>query len=94
MKPSKLIRLGGVPETATKDDVSQMFLIRNSLQHFQNFYQVFLNVPFLSLANVLQMVCHVPQGKSRFRSRCNVIFYLVILGLGESGSDKFFCSHI
>lgn len=26
MKPSKLIRLGGVPETATKNDVSGYFL--------------------------------------------------------------------
>lgn len=57
MKPSKLIRLGGVPETATKDDVSGMFFIQKLLS------RVFKST-ILSLVNVVQMVCHFPQEKN------------------------------
>lgn len=46
MKPSKLIRLGGVPETATKDDVSGRFVIQKLL------FEEFLKVPFFSLVDV------------------------------------------
>lgn len=73
VKPSKLIRLGGVPETATKDDVSGTFLIQKLLLRVSK-------VPLLSLVNVYQMVCHFPRAKSRFRSHCNVTCYLIILG--------------
>lgn len=75
MKPSKLIRLGGVPETATKDDVSAMFLTQKLLLKVSQ-------VPLLSLVGTYQMVCHFPRGKSSFRSHCNVTCYLIILGFG------------
>lgn len=57
----------------------------------KNFYQGFLNVPFLSLVNVVQIF---PRENPDLEVIAMLFFYLIILVFGGSGSDEFFCSHM